>query len=256
MEFLKKLFIKERRISTNLEKIDPERIPEHIAIIMDGNGRWAKKRSLPRTAGHKAGIEALREVIKTCSNLNVRYLTLYAFSTENWKRPEEEVSGLMNLLVYYLRNEIKELNENNVRIHTIGDISKLPDTALIEIEAAQKLTRNNTGLTVNIALNYGGRLEIINAVKSICVKAMNKEIDVDQIDEKYFSEHLYTKGVPDPDLLIRPSGELRISNFLLWQIAYSEFWFSKIFWPDFNGKYLIEAILDYQGRDRRYGGTK
>ncbi|AOT68245.1 isoprenyl transferase [Geosporobacter ferrireducens] len=255
MGFFKNLFIKEDR-RTDLEKIDPEKIPKHIAIIMDGNGRWAKKRSLPRSAGHKAGVEALREVIKTCSNLNVQYLTLYAFSTENWKRPEEEVSALMNLLVYYLRNEIQELNENNVRINTLGDINKLPNTALIEIEAAQKLTRNNTGLTVNIALNYGGRLEIINAVKSICIKVINKEIEVDQIDERYFSDHLYTKNVPDPDLVIRPSGELRISNFLLWQIAYSEFWFSKIFWPDFNGEYLVEAILDYQGRDRRYGGAK
>ena len=255
MDFLKNLFIKQD-MREDLEKIDPKRIPKHIAIIMDGNGRWAKKRSLPRTAGHKAGIEALRDVIKMCSKLNVQYLTLYAFSTENWKRPQEEVSSLMNLLVYYLRNEIQELNGNNVRINTIGDISKLPETALTEIESAQKLTRKNRGLTVNIALNYGGRLEIINAVKEICMKVVNKEITVEQIDETYFSHHLYTKDIPDPDLVIRPSGELRISNFLLWQIAYSEFWFSKIFWPDFNGKYLIKAILDYQGRDRRYGGTK
>ncbi len=255
MDFLKNLFIKDDT-RENQEKLDLKRIPKHIAIIMDGNGRWAKKRSLPRTAGHKAGIEALRDVIKTCSKLNVQYLTLYAFSTENWKRPQEEVSSLMNLLVYYLRNEIQELHGNNVRINTIGDISKLPQTALIEIESAQKLTEKNSGLTVNIALNYGGRLEIINAVKEICVKVVNQEIKVEQIDEMYFSHHLYTKDIPDPDLVIRPSGELRISNFLLWQIAYSELWFSKIYWPDFNGKYLVEAILEYQGRDRRYGGTK
>lgn len=251
-----------KNIFSNKKKTDDEknldmtRIPNHIAIIMDGNGRWAKKRGLPRTAGHKAGVEALREVISACSSLNVGYLTLYAFSTENWKRPVGEVSALMQLLVYYLRNEIKELHRNNVRIRTIGDISMLQQVAQKEIDAAVVLTKNNDGLNVNIALNYGGRGEIIQAVKKVCQKVKNNEIDIENIDENEFEKFLYTKELPDPDLVIRPSGELRISNFLLWQIAYSEFWFSNIFWPDFNRGYLIQAIIDYQKRDRRFGGIK
>ncbi|QZY56786.1 isoprenyl transferase [Crassaminicella profunda] len=233
-----------------------DRLPKHIAVIMDGNGRWAKKRGLPRTAGHKAGIEALREVIRTCSEFHIGYLTLYAFSTENWKRPVDEVSALMQLLVYYLRKEVKELHKNNVKIRTIGDISRLPENSLKEINSAVNLTKNNTGLVVNIALNYGGRNEIINGVKEICQKVKDNEIDIEKIDEHYFEEFLYTKGIPDPDMVIRPSGEFRISNFLLWQIAYSEFWFSNIFWPDFNRESLIQAIIDYQKRDRRFGGIK
>ncbi|QXM06114.1 isoprenyl transferase [Crassaminicella indica] len=246
------------RGSKNLNKkdLDLEKLPKHIAVIMDGNGRWAKKRGLPRTAGHKAGIEALREIIRTCSELHIEYLTLYAFSTENWKRPVNEVSALMQLLVYYLRKEAKELHKNNVKIRTIGDISKLPQTALDEINSAVELTKNNTGLVVNIALNYGARDEIIMAVKNICQKVKNDEISIEKIDKEYFKEFLYTKDIPDPDLVIRPSGELRISNFLLWQIAYSEFWFSNTFWPDFNRDNLIQAIIDYQKRDRRFGGIK
>lgn len=255
MNFLKKISLKNHSTSANIE-IDVERMPKHIAIIMDGNGRWAKARKLPRSAGHKAGVEAIRDVIKTSSKLHLQYLTLYAFSTENWKRPQEEVSALMHLLVYYLRNEIQELHENHVRIKTIGDISRLPQNALDEIKLAEELTKNNDGLTVNIALNYGGRMEILKAVKEICINVKKNKIEIEQIDEKYFSEFLYTKDIPDPDLVIRPSGELRISNFLLWQIAYSEFWFSKIYWPDFNGEALIQAIIDYQRRERRYGGTK
>jgi undecaprenyl diphosphate synthase len=223
---------------------------------MDGNGRWAKKRGLPRTAGHKAGVEALRDIIRTSSQLGIKYLSLYAFSTENWKRPQDEVNTLMQLLVMYLRKEVQELHKNNVKIHIIGDIDRLPESAQEEIHSAFELTQNNEGLIVNIALNYGGRSEIIHAIKEISRQVKNNELEIESIDEEMFSGFLYTAGTPDPDLLIRPSGELRVSNFLLWQIAYSEFWFSNIFWPDFSGKHLIEAIIDYQKRDRRYGGVK
>ncbi|WP_330375482.1 isoprenyl transferase [Inediibacterium massiliense] len=253
MKWIKKVFLKDKP-QNEVVKVDMDHLPKHIAIIMDGNGRWAKKRGLPRSAGHKAGVEALREIIKTCSNLHIQHLTLYAFSTENWKRPKEEVSALMQLLIYYLKQEVSELHKNNVKIRTIGDIQKLPKAAIEEIEASVELTKNNTGLVVNIALNYGGRDEIIHAVKKICKEVKENRIKIEEIDEHMIEEFLYTKGLPDPDLLIRPSGELRISNFLLWQIAYSEFWFSNIFWPDFNKDALMKAILDYQKRDRRFGG--
>ncbi|KXG75785.1 isoprenyl transferase [Thermotalea metallivorans] len=255
MKIFKNLFWKQEN-TYNVGNIDLENLPVHIAIIMDGNGRWAKKRGLPRTAGHKAGVEALRDIIRTCSRLGIKYLSLYAFSTENWKRPQEEVNGLMQLLVLYLRKEVEELHENHVKINVIGDIQGLPENARQEVEAAVARTENNDGLVVNIALNYGGRAEIIQAVKEISRRAKRNELDIEAIDEEIFSKFLYTKGIPDPDLVIRPSGELRISNFLLWQIAYSEFWFSNIYWPDFTGKNLVEAIIDYQKRDRRYGGVK
>jgi undecaprenyl diphosphate synthase len=228
-----------------------DKIPEHIAIIMDGNGRWAQKRGLPRTAGHRAGIEALREVIENCSARGIKYLTLYAFSTENWKRPQIEVSALMELLVYYLRKEINLLHKNNVRIRTIGDITKLPLKAQNEIESAITKTFNNTGLNVTLAINYGGRQELIRAIKKITVEYCE---DPGGINELTISSHLETSGIPDPDLIIRPSGELRISNFLLWQMAYSEFWFSNVLWPDFNKDHLNEAIKSYSERKRRYGG--
>ncbi|MBB6216512.1 undecaprenyl diphosphate synthase [Anaerosolibacter carboniphilus] len=255
MNFIKNMFTKQYA-TYDYENIDLTRIPKHVAIIMDGNGRWAKKRGLPRTAGHKAGVEVLRDVIRTSSQLGIKYLSLYAFSTENWKRPQDEVNALMQLLVIYLRKEVQELHENNVKIHIIGDIDRLPENARMEIRSAFELTQNNDGLIVNIALNYGGRSEIIQAIKEISRQVKNNELEIESIDEQMFSRFLYTAGMPDPDLLIRPSGELRISNFLLWQIAYSEFWFSDIFWPDFSGKHLIEAIIDYQKRDRRYGGVK
>ncbi len=255
MKFIKSIF-KKQPAAYDLENIDLKRMPRHVAIIMDGNGRWAKKRGLPRTAGHKAGVEALRDIIHTSSQLGIKYLSLYAFSTENWKRPQDEVNTLMQLLVMYLRKEVKELHENNVKIHIIGDIDRLPESAQEEIHSAFELTQNNDGLIVNIALNYGGRSEIIHAIKEISRQVKNNELEIESIDEEMFSGFLYTAGIPDPDLLIRPSGELRVSNFLLWQIAYSEFWFSNIFWPDFSGKHLIEAIIDYQKRDRRYGGVK
>lgn len=234
--------------------INMEYIPKHIAIIMDGNGRWAKERMLPRNVGHKAGVEALRDVIRTSSDIGVRYLTLYAFSTENWKRPVSEVSMLMKLLVEYLRKEIEELHDNNVKIRTIGDISKLPREVIEEIDKAIFKTRNNEGLCVNIALNYGGRSEIINTIKEISKKVKNSEIQIDQIDEAMVDSALYTSNMPDPDLLIRTSGEIRLSNFLLWQCAYSEFYFTDTYWPDFKGEDLLNAILDYQNRKRRFGG--
>jgi len=247
---------KNQEIENYLNLIDKNRIPQHIAIIMDGNGRWAKKRNMPRTFGHRAGVETIREIVKASSEIGVKYLTLYAFSTENWKRPSDEVNALMNLLVEYLRNEVEELHKNNVIINTIGDISKLPQVCQDELKAAFEKTKNNTGLTLNLALNYGSRDEIIRATKKIAEMVKNNEIKLEDIDEKLISSCLYTSDMPDPDLLIRPSGEYRISNFLLWQIAYSEFWFSHIFWPDFKRNDLYKAIYDYQKRDRRFGGIK
>ncbi|MTK14232.1 MAG: isoprenyl transferase [Clostridiaceae bacterium] len=236
--------------------IDLDNIPQHIAIIMDGNGRWAKERMLPRTMGHKAGVEAIRGIVKECSSLGIKYLTLYAFSTENWKRSNEEVSALMNLLVQYLRNEFKELNENNVIINHIGDISKLPQVCQQELTNAYENTKNNTGLTLNLALNYGGRDEILRAVKKIYEDIKDGKMKEEDIDENAIASHLDTKGMPDPDIIIRPSGEQRLSNFLLWQCAYSEFWYSNIKWPDFKKKHLHKAIYDFQNRDRRFGGVK
>ena len=235
--------------------LDKDNIPKHIAIIMDGNGRWAKKRKLPRSMGHKAGVEAIRRVIKESHILGIKYLTLYAFSTENWRRPKEEVSALMKLLVEYLRSELAELNKNGVIIRVAGDISKLPSDAQKEILEAIEITKDNTGIILNIAFNYGGRDEILRAVKLISKEVSKGNINVDEINEKVFEKYLYTSDIPDPDLIIRPSGEQRISNFLLWQCAYSEFWYSNVCWPDFKEKHLHEAIYDYQHRDRRYGGV-
>ncbi|WP_099187190.1 isoprenyl transferase [Tepidibacter mesophilus] len=239
-----------------LTYIDKNNIPNHIAIIMDGNGRWAKKRFLPRTFGHKAGVETIREIVKECSSLGVGYLTLYAFSTENWKRPKDEVSALMNLLVQYLKKEIKELHENNVIFNTIGDISCLPSPAVEEIEKSKELTKYNTGLTLTLALNYGSRNDIKNAIVNILKDYENEKIGIDDVDEEFIRNYLSTKLLPDPDILVRPSGEYRISNFLLWEIAYSEFWFSDIYWPDFRKENLHKLILDYQNRERRFGGLK
>lgn len=234
--------------------LDMNNIPNHIAIIMDGNGRWAKERKLPRSFGHRAGVKTVKKIVKACDKINVKYLTLYAFSTENWKRPTDEVSTLMSLLVEYLRKEVTELNENNVIIKTIGDISKLPELCQQELHKAFQITKNNTGLTLNLALNYGGRNEIINAVRNICIDIENKSISHNDITEELFQKYLYTAEIPDPDLIIRPSGEKRLSNFLLWQCAYSELWYSNIKWPDFSEEHLYKAIYDYQNRERRYGG--
>jgi len=233
--------------------INIDSVPKHIAIIMDGNGRWAIGRMLPRNLGHKAGVEALRDVIKMASNIGVKYLTLYAFSTENWKRPTSEVSLLMKLLIEYLRKEIAELHDNNVKIQVIGDISKFQDEVIDEVRKATIKTKDNEGLCVNIALNYGGRSEIINVVKNIAERVKDSQIKIDEIDEDLINSFLYTVGIPDPELLIRTSGEIRLSNFLLWQCAYSEFWFTDVYWPDFRGEHLLMAISDYQNRKRRFG---
>ncbi|MDO6354094.1 isoprenyl transferase [Caloramator sp. CAR-1] len=250
------LFKRKKEDSLIDEEIDMSNLPQHIAIIMDGNGRWAKKRNLPRTMGHKAGVETIREIVKTCSKIGIKYLTLYAFSTENWKRPQDEVNTLMNLLVEYLRKEVEELDKNNVIINWIGDISKLPLICQEELKRAKEKTKDNDGLTLTLALNYGGRDEIKRAIINIAKDVNAGKLDVDSIDENTISGYLDTANIPDPDLLIRPSGELRISNFLLWQIAYSELWFSDIYWPDFSSKHLLEAIKDYQKRERRFGSIK
>lgn len=235
--------------------IDKTNIPPHIAVIMDGNGRWAKERNLPRTMGHRAGMDTIRKIVKESSKLGVRYLTLYAFSTENWKRPEDEVTALMKLVVEFIGKEINELHKNEVVFNVIGDISKLPQVCQESIFSAKEKTKNNKGLTLNIALNYGGRDEIVSGVKKIAQEILDNNIKVEDIDEQLISNHLYTSGMPDPDIVIRPSGELRLSNYLLWQSAYSEFWFSNINWPDFTERDLHKAISDYQNRNRRFGGV-
>ena len=252
MFFKKKVNKNEQSI---LEKIDKDKLPKHIGIIMDGNGRWAKERNLPRTMGHRAGVETLKVIVRKASDIGIKYLTLYAFSTENWKRPAEEINALMSLLVEYLGSELNELHKNNVIVNSIGDISKLPLPCQKILYESKKKTKNNTGLTLNLALNYGSRDEIIKAVKEISSEVKSGNISIDDIDEKTIENHLYTKGMPDPDLIIRPSGELRISNFLLWQMAYSELYFSNIYWPDFKPEDLYKAIYDYQNRDRRFGNA-
>ncbi|MDY4129293.1 isoprenyl transferase [Peptostreptococcus porci] len=240
----------------NYYDIDIEKIPNHIAIIMDGNGRWAKSKFMPRTYGHKVGVETIRKIVKECSRLGVKYLTLYAFSTENWKRPQEEVSALMGLLVTYLKNELDELHKNNVKILTIGDISKLPDVCVDELEKSIEKTKNNTGVTLSLALNYGSRDDIKKAVREISKDVSDGKISVEDIDDEMISKHLYTKNIIDPDLVIRTSGEQRLSNFLLWEVAYSEFYFTDIHWPDFDEENLQKAIYSYQKRERRFGAVK
>jgi undecaprenyl diphosphate synthase len=237
------------------ESIDPARLPAHIAIIMDGNGRWARSRNLPRVAGHRAGAEAVRQTVETCARLGIRALTLYAFSAENWKRPASEVNTLWKLLHLYLRQEMPTLQRSNIRLRPIGRIEALPEAVRGELRAAEQATSSNTGLQVYLALNYGGRLELVDAFNSILDHARRtRSLHKLQIDEAMIASHLYTAGVPDPDLLIRTSGEMRISNFLLWQIAYAEIYVTNVLWPDFTRKDLLAAILDYQQRDRRFGG--
>lgn len=236
--------------------IDMDRIPNHVAIIMDGNGRWAKARNLPRSMGHKAGMETIRKVLKECVRLGVKNLTLYAFSTENWSRPKDEVGAIMKLLVTYLNKELKECNENGVKMNVLGDISRLPQECQDALNNAFEVTKDNTTINLNFALNYGGRDEIIRAVKLIADDIKCDKINIEEINEELFGTYLYTKGIPDPDLIIRPSGEQRLSNFLLWQCAYSELWYSDINWPDFKEADLRKAIYDYQQRDRRFGKVK
>ena len=247
-------FMKKKELKNNTEiPLDLSNIPKHIAIIMDGNGRWARERNLPRTMGHRAGIETIREIVKECNKIGVKYLTLYAFSTENWNRSKDEVSALMKLLVEYLKNEFEELNRNGVVINSIGDISKLPKVCQNELNTAYEKTKNNKKLRLNLALNYGGRADITHAIKAMYNDIKLGVISENDINDEMISSYLYTKNMPDPDIIIRPSGEQRISNFLLWQCAYSEFWYSNVKWPDFKKENLHEAISDYQKRDRRFG---
>lgn len=238
-----------------LETVDLRRLPHHVALIMDGNGRWAKGRNLPRVEGHRAGIDSVREIVETSARLELGVLTLYAFSVENWKRPRYEVSTLMMLLKEYLRKELKTLMDNNIRFVPIGRIEGLDPSVQRELRFAEEKTAVNTGLLFQIALNYGGRAEIIDAVNRLISDRQKNGFRDSAVDEAQFAEQLYTAGVVDPDLLIRTSGELRISNFLLWQIAYAEIHVTKVLWPDFRRRHLYEAIIDFQSRQRRYGGV-
>ena len=240
---------------TLLEKIDLKRLPRHIAVIMDGNGRWAKSRNLPRVEGHRSGIASVREVVETAARLELRVITLYAFSVENWKRPRYEVATLMMLLKEYLRKELATLMENNIRFVPIGRVDGLDPSVQRELRYAEEQTSKNTGLLFQIALNYGGRAEIVDTVNRIMALLREREMADAVIDEQFFADHLYTANIDDPDLLIRTSGELRVSNFLLWQIAYAEIQVTKVLWPDFRRRHLFEAIVDFQSRERRYGGV-
>jgi undecaprenyl diphosphate synthase len=234
-----------------VRKIDPNRLPRHVAVIMDGNGRWAGVRHLPRVAGHRAGIDSVREIVEVCARLHVQVLTLYAFSVENWKRPRSEVRTLMRLLKEYVRRELDNIQKNNIRFQAIGRIHELDSSVRKELAHAMYETAANTGMLLNIALNYSGRTELIDTFNRLWKEYRMNGVEV---TEEMISACLYTSGAPDPDLLIRTSGEMRISNFLLWQIAYSEIYVTPTYWPDFRRKHLFEAILDYQKRDRRYGG--
>lgn len=230
------------------DKLDPAKLPSHIAIIMDGNGRWAKKRGLPRAFGHRAGVKNVREIVESCSRLGIKALTLYAFSTENWSRPGVEVSALMALLKAYLKREYPTMMKNNIRLRAIGDPSALPGPAREELKSVIKKTGENTGMTLNLALNYGGRQELVRAVNRLMKDG------AERVDEKSIASSLDTAGLPDPDLVIRTSGEMRLSNFLLWQTAYSEFYVTSTLWPDFKTPELNKAILEFQSRERRFGG--
>lgn len=228
-------------------------VPAHIAIIMDGNGRWAKSRGLPRVSGHQRGIETVREVVEVCANLGVNHLTLYTFSKENWKRPKDEVSTLMRLIVKSLQNETDELHKNNIRLRAIGNVQSLPHIVQNELNQAMEKTRSNNKMALNLALSYSGRWDLVESIKKIAELYKNGDVSKEAIDEDLISENLVTSDIPDPDLLIRSGGELRVSNFLLWQIAYSEIFVTKVLWPDFNRETLFEAIRDFQNRERRFG---
>ncbi|WP_136466134.1 isoprenyl transferase [Flagellimonas onchidii] len=238
-----------------LEDVDKNKLPKHVAVIMDGNGRWAKQRGKLRVFGHENGVKAVRSTVESCAKLQIEYLTLYAFSTENWNRPKLEVETLMRLLVSSLRKELQTLTKNNIRLCTIGNIDSLPSKAQKELAEVISKTADNTGMTLTLALSYGSREELKTAVKEISIKVKNSIIAPENIDETVINDHLYTHFMPDVDLLIRTSGEQRISNFLLWQIAYAELHFIDVFWPDFSEHHLVEAILSYQNRERRFGKT-
>lgn len=237
------------------QQIDQTKLPEHIAIIMDGNGRWAKHAGRPRVFGHRAGVKSVRVVTEAAAEIGIKFLTLYTFSTENWNRPKTEVLALMSLLVETIRKEIHTLHKNGIRLTTIGDLSGLPPKSRRALEEGIEKTKDNDRMTLVLALNYSAKWEIINAVKSISQQVAEGTLNIDQIDDQYFSKSLTTKDIPDPELLVRTSGETRVSNFLLWQIAYSEFYFTPTLWPDFREADLYKAILDFQNRERRFGMT-
>jgi len=241
--------------SSVLEKIDKGRLPRHIAIIMDGNGRWAKEQGQDRLYGHFHGVESVRNIVEGCAELGIEYLTLYAFSTENWDRPEYEVIGLMELLVTTIRNEVESLHKNNIKLHVIGDMNMLPEYARQELKEALDFTSGNTGLNLIMALSYSGRWELLNAVKNIAFEVKQGRLSLEAIDQSVLQRFLCTSAFPDPELMIRTSGEFRISNFLLYQLAYAELYFTNVRWPDFRKDNLYEAILDYQNRERRFGKT-
>ncbi len=237
------------------DKIDLQRLPSHIAVIMDGNGRWAKEKGQDRLFGHYHGVESVRDIVEGCAELGIEYLTLYAFSTENWDRPDDEVSGLMELLVETIKKEVETLNKNNIRLHVIGDMDMMPDYAKAELNEALADTQSNTGLNLIMALSYSSRWELIEAVKKIAKDVESGKLQPQSIDHKIFQSYLCTSGFPDPELMIRTSGEYRISNFLLYQLAYTELYFTNVLWPDFRKENLYEAILDFQRRERRFGKT-
>jgi undecaprenyl diphosphate synthase len=242
-------------MSQLLEKIDKKNLPRHIAIIMDGNGRWAKEKGEDRLFGHFHGVESVRNIVEGCAELGIEYLTLYAFSTENWDRPENEVEGLMELLVSTIRKEVETLNKNKIRLHVIGDMNMLPEYARNELNEALVITEKNSGLNLIMALSYSGRWEILNTVKKIVNEVKLGRLKVEDIDQNTLQQFLCTSNFPDPELMIRTSGEFRISNFLLYQLAYAELYFTPVRWPDFRKENLYEAILDYQNRERRFGKT-
>lgn len=237
-----------------LGKLDLKRLPQHLAVIMDGNGRWAERRHLPRVAGHRAGVKAAREIIESCARLKLPYLTLYAFSLENWRRPQAEVDFLMRLLREYLKRELPAIHKNNIRLLIIGRAEQLPEGVRKDIEYGMRMTARNTGMKLVVALNYGGRAELVDAFNAMLEHIRSNGLSAFQADEQTISEHLYTAGLPDPDLLIRTSGEMRVSNFLLWQIAYAEIYVTETLWPDFSRARLLDALVDFQRRERRYGG--
>jgi undecaprenyl diphosphate synthase len=242
-------------MSDLVARIQKDRLPRHIAIIMDGNGRWAREQGQDRLYGHYHGVESVRDIVEGCAELGIQYLTLYAFSTENWDRPEYEVVGLMELLVKTIRGEVENLNKNNIRLHVIGDINMLPQYAQKELQEALEITSHNTGLNLIMALSYSGRWELLNAVKNIAWDVQQQKLDVSEIDQDTLQRYLCTSAFPDPELMIRTSGEYRISNFLLYQLAYAELYFTNVRWPDFRKANLYEALLDFQGRERRFGKT-
>jgi len=250
-DLLKTSDLQEERL---LRDVDADRLPQHIAVIMDGNGRWAERRHLPRVAGHRTGVQSARTIIETCARLGIPALTLYAFSMENWRRPKAEIDFLMRLLREYLRKELPTLQQNNVRMLVIGRIDQLPKEVQADVDRAMQQTAGNTGMKLAVALNYGGRAELVDAFNRILDRVRNNGLATARVDEEMISQNLYTAELPDPDLLIRTSGEMRVSNFLLWQIAYAEIYVTETLWPDFSRAQLYEALLEFQKRERRYGG--